>query len=272
MKNLTRMWLAGCLLGSFATSAFADDDSPVSDEPAGQYGVLRDVQGPAGMFSARILLDINLSKDAAGKPISIAPDLYYGVSEKLQLGLLHTDPTGWQSRPGVGLCLTGKDGGCPKVYDNIGFDVLYALGAGNFPISAHGSLFIDSFDPTTTHLALGIAGKAHFNDHVALLFDPKLAIALDSRDTNKDALYVPLELEFQLKPPTILKLLTGISGTTSGFGDTYQIPLGLGLLQNLNRRFDLGARFSFDNLLGKQPADVGRADLRSFAILLNVRS
>jgi hypothetical protein len=266
------MCLAGCLLGSFATSALADDASPVSDEPAGEYAVLRDVQGPGGMFSARILLDINLSKGAAGEPISIAPDLYYGVSDKLQLGLLHTDPTGWQSRPGVGLCLTGKDGGCPKAYDNIGFDLLYALGSGSFPISAHGSVFLDSFDPMTTHLALGVAGKAHFTDRVALLFDPKLAIALDSRDTNKDVLYVPLELQFQLAPPTILKVLTGIAGTTSGFGDTYQVPLGLGLLQNLNKHFDLGARFSFDNLLGKQPADVGRADLRSFAVLLNVRS
>lgn len=273
MKLLEHMCLAACLVGSFATTATADDDSsPAADDPAGQNALARDVQGPGGMLSARIVLGVNLSKGAFGEPISIAPDVHYGVTDKLQLGLLHTGPTGWQARPGTGLCLTGKDSGCPKVYDNIGFDVMYAFGSGNFPASAHGSLFIDSFDPTTTHLALGVAGKAHFSEGVALLYDPKIAIALDSRDSNKDVLYVPLELQFQLGPPSLLKVLTGIWATTSDFGGTYQIPLGVGFVQNLNKHFDLGARFSFDNLLGKQPADVGRADLRSFALLLNIRS
>jgi hypothetical protein len=85
-------------------------------------------------------------------------------------------------------------------------------------------------------------------------------------------LYVPLELQFQLKPPTTLKLLSGISGSLSAFGDTYQVPLGLGLMQSLNKHFDLGARLSFDNLLGNQPDGANRADLRSLAILLNIRS
>jgi hypothetical protein len=256
----------------FATTAFADDDTATSDLPTGQFAVSRDVQGPARMFSARILLDINMSDGAVGKPISIAPDLYYGVSERLQLGLLHTDPTGWQSRPGTGLCLSGEDNGCAKAYDNVGFDALIALGSDTFPISAHGTLFLDSFDPTTTHLALGVAGKAHFNERVALLFDPKIAIALDSRDSNPDVLYIPLELQFQLKPPTTLKVLSGLAGNLDAFGDTYQIPLGLGVLQNLSERLDLGARFSFDNLLGKQAEGASAADTRSFALLLVVRS
>lgn len=266
------MLLAGCLLGSFATTAVADDESPVSDEPAGQYAGLRDVQGPAGMLSARLVLGVNMSSGAVGEPISIAPDLHYGVTDRLQLGLVHTGPMGWQGRPGLGLCLTGEDNGCPKVYDNVGFDVMYGLAAGGAPLSAHATLFIDSFDPTTTHLALGLAGKLHFSDTVGLLYDPKIAIALDSRETNKDAIYVPLELQFQLQPATLLKVLTGISGTTSAFGDTYQVPLGLGVVQNLTSHLDLGARFSFDNLLGNQPDGVGRGDVRSFALLLNIRS
>jgi hypothetical protein len=273
MKKLTRSCLIGCFLGSLATPAFAGNDvPPVTDAPDGLYAVSRGVQGPAGMFSARILLDINLSAGAAGEPVSLAPDLYYGVSDKLQIGLLHQGPTGWQARPGVGICLTGKSSGCPKLYDNVGFDMMYGLAFGDFQLSAHGSLFIESFDPTTTSLALGVAGKAHLSQNVALFFDPKIAIALNDRDANDDVLYVPLELQFQLRPPTTLKLLSGISGNLSAFGDTYQVPLGLGLVQSLNKHFDLGARFSFDNLLGNQPDGVNRADLRSLAILLNIRS
>lgn len=275
MLNFTRTCLVGCLLGSVATSAFAqsnDDVPPVTGAPDGQDAVMRGVQGPAGMFSARLLLDINLSADKAGQPISLAPDLYYSVTDKLQLGLLHTGPMGWQARPGVGLCLTGKDNGCPKVYDNIGFDLMYGLVFGQSHLSAHGSLFVNSFDPTATSLAVGVAGKAHFSDRVAVFFDPKIAIALNDRNTNDDALYIPVELEYQAGALTTLKLLSGLSGQLSAFGDTYQVPLGVGLVRNLNAHFDLGARFSFDNLLGKEPQGVGRADTRSLAILLNIRS
>jgi hypothetical protein len=269
------MCLVGCFLASLATPAFAqdgDDVPPVSNAPAGQYAVMRGVQAPAGMLSARLLLGINLSTDNVGKPISLAPDLYYGVSDTLQLGLVHQGPLGWQGRPGLGLCLTGKSNGCPKVYDNVGFDLMYGLAFGQLHLSAHGSLFVSSFDPTTTSLALGFAGKLHANDRVALFFDPKIAIAISDRNTNDDVLYVPLELEYQLGAPTTFKVLSGISGGLSTLGDTYQVPLGIGLVQNLTEHVDLGARFSFDNLLGQEPQGVGRADTRSLAVLLNIRS
>jgi hypothetical protein len=274
IKNATRTWLVGCVLASLVTPAFADDDGvpPVTSAPGGQYAVMRGVQSPAGMLSARILLDINLSADKIGKPISLAPDLYYGVTDKLQLGLLHDGPMGWQARPGLGLCLTGKDNGCPKVYDNVGFDLMYGLAFGQTNLSMHGSLFVSSFDPTTTSLALGVAGKLHFSENVALFFDPKIGIELSDRKTNDDVLYVPLELEYQLGAPTTFKVLGGISGNLSAFGDSYQAPLGVGLVHNLTEHFDLGARFSFDNLLGQQPQNVGRADTRSLAVLLNIRS
>ncbi|MEO8706154.1 MAG: hypothetical protein ABI867_39355 [Kofleriaceae bacterium] len=258
------------LLSCVASTAFADD--PVSDAPAGQYAVGRDVQSPAGMFSARILLAVNLEKGESGEPISLAPDLYYAISDRVQIGLLHTDPMGWQTRPGVGLCLTGEDSNCPSVYDNVGFDLMLGLGSNDFPLSAHGSLFLDSFDPERTHLALGVAGKLHFSPRAALFFDPKIAIATDSRDVNDDVLYVPVELQFQLAAPTTFKLVGGFIEGLSDFGDTYRVPVGIGLVQNLTKHLDLGARFSFDNLLGKQADEVDRADERSLAILLNIRS
>jgi hypothetical protein len=275
MLNYTRTCLVGCLLGSVAASASAqgDDEVPlVTSAPDGQYAVMRGVQGPAGKVSARVLLDINVSDDNEGQPISLAPDLYYSVSEALQLGLVHQGPMGWQARPGLGLCLTGKNNGCPRVYDNVGFDLMYGLAFGRAQLSAHGSLFVDSFDPAATSLALGVAGKAHVNDLLAVVFDPKVAITLNDRDTHDDALYVPVELEYQAGALTTLKLLSGLSGKLSSFGDTYQVPVGVGVVRNLNAHFDLGGRLSFDNLLGQEPRGVSRADTRSLALLLNIRS
>ena len=270
MMNFIRTCLIGCVL-TVAPSAFADDED-VSSAPDGQYAVMRGVQGPAGMFAARILLDINLSTDLAGKPISLAPDLYYSVSDKLQLGLLHEGPMGWQARPGFGLCLTGEDNGCPEVYDNVGFDVMYGVSFGEVHLSTHSSLFLGPFDPLAANLALGVAGKVRLGTKVGLLFDPKIAIALSEREIYDDALFIPLELQFQAGRGTTLKLLTGLLGGLSAFGDTYEIPLGFGLLQNLNPHFDIGLRLSFDNLLGHETMGVSRTDTRSLGLLVNVRT
>jgi len=277
MMNMTRTCLIACALGSLAVPAYADhteDVPPVTSAPDGQYAVMRGVQGPAGMLSARILLDINLSSDLAGKPISLAPDLYYSATDKLQFGLLHEGPMGWQARPGVGLCLTGENNGCPNgVYDNVGLDMMYGVAFGDFHMSTHTSLFVSSFDPKwLMNLALGAAAKVHLGTRFALLLDPKVAIALTERDTQDDAIYIPVELQLQAGASTTLKLLTGLSGGLSTFGDSYEIPVGFGVLQNLTRHFDLGLRFSFDNLLGHETTGVGRADTRSLALLVNVRS
>jgi hypothetical protein len=270
-----RTALVGCGLVALAGPALAgnDDVTPVSDAPAGADSVMRGVQGPAGQMSARVMLSVNLSSNLFGKPISLAPDFFYSFTDKLQLGIVHDGPMRWQSRPGLGLCLTGKDSGCPHVYDNVGADLMYGLAFGSpLHLSAHGSFYVTSFDASTTMLAVGAAGKAHFNDDLSLFFDPQVGIVLSKRDTADDTLFVPLELQLQVSPASTLKLLSGLSAGFSAFGDTLQVPVGLGVVHSLSEHFDLGARFSFDNLLGHQATGVGRADERSLAVLLLVRS
>jgi hypothetical protein len=182
---------------------------------------------------------------------------------------------GWQTRPGTGLCVTGEDNGCPHVYNNLGFDLMYALLLGEHYLSAHGSFYVLSFaDPAATMLTLGLTGKVSLTRGLALFFDPQLGIGVSGRDEvtgTKEALFVPIELQIQANPAIQLKLFTGISGPLDGFGDAYQIPLGIGGLYNVNTNVDVGLRFSFDNLLGNVPDGVGRADTRSLSLLVAIR-
>ena len=67
-------------------------------------------------------------------------------------------------------------------------------------------------------------------------------------------------------------MLSGVSGQLSALGDTYQVPLGLGLVGNVSSNVDLGVRFSFDNLLGHVATGVSRADARSIGLLLTLRT
>ena len=153
---------------------------------------------------------------------------------------------GWQSRPGLGLCLTGTNNGCPKVYNNVGFDFMYGLLYGDFHLSLHSSLFVLPIsNPTGVMWTIGMTGKFHFTDAVALYFDPQVGVILSHRDVYEDQLFIPLELQFQAGAAVSFKVLSGVSGQLSELGDTYQIPLGLGLVGNVSSHVDLGARFSF---------------------------
>jgi len=253
--------------------AGVNDVPPVSEAPMGQQAVRRGVQGPKGLFTARLLLLMNASKGAFGKPTSFAPDLYYSPTDTIQLGLVHTDPMGWQTLPGAGLCLTGKSNGCPHVYDNVGFDFMYGLLFGDVHLSLHSSLYLMQIsDPLWPMWTIGLSGKLHFGENVALFFDPQVGITLANRADHEDYLFLPVELQFQASRVISLKLLTGLTGPLSGFADSYRIPVGVGLIGNLNRNVDLGVRFSFDNLLGKVPDSASRGDQRSLALLLTIRS
>jgi len=260
--------------------AGSDNVPAVSGQPMGRVAVRRGVQGPGGLFTARLLLLINVSKDNFGKPTSLAPDLFYSVTDTVQIGLLHTGPMGWQSRPGSGLCLTGTSDGCPKVYNNIGFDFMYGLLFGDFHLSLHSSLFLLFVpeptgvmpEPTGVMWTIGLTGKFHFTNAVALFFDPQVGVMLSHRDRYKEQLFIPVELQFQTTAAVSLKVLSGVSGQLSELGDTYQVPLGLGLVGNVSNHVDLGLRFSFDNLLGHVFPGIARADARSIGLLLTLRT
>jgi hypothetical protein len=249
------------------------DVPPASGEPMGRAAVRRGVQAPGGLFTARLLLLVNASKDNFGKPTSFAPDLFYGITDDVQIGLRHTGPMGWQSRPGVGLCLTGTDNGCPRVYENVGLDFMYGLLYGDFHLSLHSSLFLLPISgPTGVMWTIGVTGKFHFTDAVALFFDPQVGVMLAHRDAYEDQLFIPVELAFQATDAISLKLLSGVTGQLSSLGDTYHVPVGLGVVGNLSRHLDLGLRFSFDNLLGNVPAGESRTDARSIGLLVTVRT
>jgi len=251
------------------------DVPPVSGAPMGKVAVRRGVQGPAGLLTLRLNLLVDASTDTFGKPTSLAPDIYYAITDTVQIGLLHTGPMRWQTLPGGSLCLTGKSNGCPHVYNNVGFDFMYGLLYGDFHLSIHSSLYLLQIsDPTWVMWTIGLSGKIHFTNSVALLFDPQVGIALTNRNgtpPNKDQLFVPLALQLQAGPAVSVELLSGVTGQLSALGDTVRVPVGLGLVANINEAFDLGLRFSFDNLLGHELIGVSRTDERSIGLLGVVR-
>jgi hypothetical protein len=149
---------------------------------------------------------------------------------------------------------------------------MYGLLFGDFHLSLHSSLFLYRIaDPRWVMWTVGLAGKFHFTDAVALFFDPQVGIALTNRAVNNEMLFLPVELQFQATSAVSFKLLSGAWGELAALGDTVRVPLGVGVVGNVNSFLDLGLRFSFDNLLGVQPMGVSRTDQRSIGLLVVFR-
>lgn len=260
-------------------------DEPSMDEPKPPEEAAEPARAPAAppltLYKGKILIagstmNINLSADAVGEPISLAPSVWYGVDDKLTIGLTHDGgSTPWSPRPafrsitvpdglggtitavgGAGICLTGDEGGCSGVYDNVGVDALYSLKNERFSLAAHPGIDIGSFDPFILGLRLGVLGRYLVNDKISIVFDPRLRFGITERDTLGEAIDIPVWAWYEINDKISAYFHTGLAGYFDGFGDNFQIPLQIGASYVVNAKLTAGLDFGF---LGVNDSFDGRA-------------
>lgn len=273
--------LVAALLAA-SSGARAQEEVDEEGEPIAQP----EQPGPtlrAGAFAVLASLQLGASKGGkAFEPISIAPDAFYGVSDRLELGVV----TSWYGITGFwsgamlgaapsGLCASSKpevEGaiGCPKRFDNAGAEAHYALlGEGAFQMAASGGLHAASFDPFTLDVKLGVHGRWRAG-RIGLSFAPSLFIGVTQRHDppdgtgNKEAVHVPIAVTFAALPQLLVGLQSGVRGPIDGFGDGYSVPAALGAIYLVTPQILLGGSFSFERVAGGDDLDAG--DLRSMTI------
>jgi hypothetical protein len=219
---------------------------------------------------------VGLSKGAAGKPISIVPNVYYGVTDVLTLGLASNHGSEiFQNAVGQGLCLSGQSNGCGKVYNNVSLDGLFSFArSGTMDVGVHGGLDTEFGADTLAQLRLGVKGKL-LAGQFQLVFDPSLSIGLNKRDAafNKEVLVLPVRLGFLVTPQLNLGLSVAFASLIDppspvGIGDIYQVPVGIGGTFAINNMLSVRAQFVLDELgsASNRLGGAGRADARSFSI------
>jgi hypothetical protein len=223
------------------------------------------VDRPLGLSSGMVEVDVvansNLSKDQVGKPFNLPLIAFFGVTDEFQLALSHS----------TGLCLSGKDNGCLKAYNDARITGLYSiLGRGSsFELAGWLALNLSSFDPMVAQAVIGPAINWVLGGNAALLSYPGLAIGLNKRDDgNKEALEAPTYLYVRAGEKLAPYLYTNLYSTLDKFSDNYAVPLGVGLIYGINTMLDVGGLFQFTKLLGGTNAG---ADGRALTVFLNVR-
>lgn len=234
------------VLGTAGTAGADEDEFTKVDWPI--KVIERPITLAGSMFEARgDTMFINLSDGAAGEPVSLAPDLYYGVNGQLTVGVNHDR----------GFCLTSD--GCPTKYNDVTAEVQYGvMRGGNLQFALRGGLTFPRFDPVVFGVTVGFVLRLRAGA-VAILTEPALYAGIVERDPaeggQKETLFLPGWLQVQLQEQLMVFLSSGVFGQLDGFGDGFRIPVGLGLTYALNNRIDVGFEFQLTNVAGKDQGD-----------------
>jgi opacity protein-like surface antigen len=228
---------------------------------------------PKGQLFIDAFFTMDLSINVAGQGISLSPDIWYGITDDITVGLVHSTvgETGFLGGIGDSLCFSGKTGECASFYNNVGADLRYRLKA---PWSVDAGLFIDSFSPDfDLGVKLGIDGRWRFGK-IGLEIQPNLFIELTNRESgadksatspeepgNEEALRIPVTGSFTVIPKLDVYLQTGLDLPFDRAGDFFAIPLSIGARYAVTPKLSLGLAFTLTQLVGGSALDTG-ADFR----------
>lgn len=229
---------------------------------------------PRGIFTATVTGEIDMSKDRAGDPTSIAPDLSIGVTDELTLSLISSTfgRTGFRGGAGGGICLTDA---CLETADNAGVEAAYNLVAGPFSLAANVGVHANSFDLGHYAAKLGLRMRVRAGP-INFISVPSVAIAITKRDDemakNRDRVFVPLNVTIPIHPLT-LGLITGIKGPLDDFDKSYEIAAGAFVAVAVNDSVSLSASWVHGKLFGGEaviPDGTSGVDFRALQVWLTI--
>ena len=256
------------VLGAMLSTARADTETPPgADNPADYRLTL-----PRGRVLLDAFAEINLSDGAVFKPFSLSPDLWYGATDDITVGLVHsvlgtTGLLGAVPGNGVGgdgLCLTGTDNGCESVYPRAGIEVRYQLKPTQFAWAVDGGLYFRDLDPVQLAIKLGVMGR-WASGKLAIEAAPSVFLGVTNREPdvtnpgapNQETLYLPATALYTVAPKLAIALQLGFVLPIEKLGDTYAVSLSLGAHYDLNESVTLNLAFSLPTLATGLPVGGG---------------
>jgi hypothetical protein len=275
-KNTTIM---GVVLGMlFAARAHAQPDPDSETKPLDAAAAAAGGEGgeqltlQKGRLVVNAYVGIGLSNGAAFKPISLSPDIWYGVTDDITAGVVHSTvgTSGFMGGAGIGaalggpsLCLTGSSSGCPDIYNNVDIEGRYRLKMGSIALAADGGVVLEN---VLHSLGLGVKLGAVARWHqgpLAIEASPNVNIQLTNRGTPADFLNLPATVLYTLSPAITLAGQTGFFIPFESTGDFYAIPLSVGAFYHVNDQLNVTAAFSLPLLIA---ASGGGIDARSLTL------
>lgn len=203
---------------------------------------------PRGALHGAVTVEASLSTRAVLEPVSLAPDLWYGVTDRVTLGVTTSARAVSRLDVGNGLCVRSSEHGCPRLYDDLAIDARWLV---DRRVAVRARLVASSFSPWKPSLRLGALAR-WTRGAWAIEGDPNLQLGLANRDHgNRSQLDLPLWVRFQLGCHAEGWVRTGARAELAGFFEKVAIPVGVGGAVH-RRGVAVGFEVAFPELLGPQ--------------------
>jgi hypothetical protein len=206
----------------------------------------------AGSIDARVTTEINLQKNRYGRPLSLAPDVWYGVTSRWTIGLIHSNPSVDRIDAGATFCLRRFQTRCDRLYRGSGIDVRWSWLTGPLSVAPRARLLLRDVDPMKPAITAGALVR-WTRGRFAVESDPYLRLGLANRDLgNRAALVIPVLLAVQPACRWLLAIHTGWDGDLAVARDGYHIPFALVVRARATSHIEAGIEAGFTSLLGPQ--------------------
>ena len=207
---------------------------------------------PEYAVHAQLVIETNLAPSSFARPLSFAPDVWFGATPELTLGVIHSDASIDHIAPGASLCARTEMFLCDHAYRGGGLDALYSARTGTFAVAPHLRLLVRDLDPVKPALTLGAALK-WTHGRVEIASDPFLQLGLANTDRgNRAQLSLPVTFAIQPTCRWELELRTGWNSELAVLRDGWHVPAYAGVVARATANVDVGGGFGFTSILGPQ--------------------
>lgn len=243
------MRFARAALGLAAASTLAASIAHASpDDLVGRPLVLDD-----GGVELRLTIEMGIQQRQRARPLSFAPDAWWGASRHWTIGVIHSARSVDQIDAGGSLCVRDSSPSlCSGRYRGSGFDVRYGARSGSVAIAPRVRLLLRDIDPAKPAITLGSLMRWQ-RGRFAIQGDPYLRLPLGNGDRgNRSAIVIPLWLAVQPARGWLFALRSGFDADLAVVGDGWHGPLSLAVTTRITRAVELAIEAGWPRLLGPQ--------------------
>lgn len=206
-----------------------------------------------GAVELRVTASINVQVRSIAMPISLAPDVWWGVMPRWTIGIVHSDASLDQIATSGSFCVRETAlSTCDGLYHGGGLDVRYAALDGNVAIAPRLRVLVRDIDPFKPAITLGATAR-WVHGAFAIAGDPYLRLPLANHALgNASAIMLPVWLDWQPAAGWLLALRTGYDADLVVLRDGSHVAFGVDLTTRVAEHVDVAASAGWAALYGPQ--------------------